>query len=102
MNDIRNMAVVKILAKLSIASRPRLLFILLFIFVRLLFEGGYYSRVACTFLGKPADINDSLISYIIMSEAVTTARRCQKYSKLLSPAVSHGNDSYNTNSPSAT
>ena len=32
---------------------------------------------------------------------VTVARRCQKYAQPLSPAVSHGNDSYNTNSPSA-
>ena len=31
---------------------------------------------------------------------MTVARRCQ-YAQPLSPTVSHGNDSYNTNSPSA-
>ena len=35
------------------------------------------------------------------SETVMVARRCQWYVQPLSPAVSSGNDSYNTNSPSA-
>ena len=35
---------------------PRLLFISL-LFVRLLFEGSYYSRVVFIFFGKPGDIN---------------------------------------------
>ena len=32
---------------------------------------------------------------------MTVARRCQYYAQPLSPAVSSGNDSYNTNSPRA-
>ena len=36
-----------------------------------------------------------------MSETVTVARRCQLCVQPLSPAASYGNDSYNTNSPSA-
>ena len=65
-------------------------------FVRLLFEGGYYSRVVFIFL-------ESLETSTMVgtSEMVTTARRCQLYAQPLSPAVSCGNDSYNTNSPSA-
>ena len=35
------------------------------------------------------------------SETVTIARRCPQYAQPRSPAVSHGNDWYNTNSPSA-
>ena len=35
------------------------------------------------------------------SETVMIARRCQSYTQHLSPAVSRGNDYYNTNSPSA-
>ena len=38
-----------------------------------------------------------------MNETVmelTTARCCQWYAQLFNPAVSQGNDSYNTNSPS--
>ena len=61
-------------------------------FVRLLFEGGVY------FFGKSGDINNSWIRHV---RAVIVARHCQQYVQPLSPAVSRCNDSYNTNSPSA-
>ena len=61
-------------------------------FVRLLFEGGVY------FFGKPGDINNSWIRHV---RAVIVARHCQQYVQPLSLAVSRCNDSYNTNSPSA-
>ena len=61
---------------------PRLLFCSLLVFVQLLFEGGIY------FFRKPADINDGWIRYIPVRQW-----------RLLD-AISRGNDSYNTNSPS--
>ena len=62
--------------------------------MRLLFEGGVY------FFGKPVDINEKL-DKVCTSETVTVARRCQYYAEPLTPAVSRGYDSYNTNSLSA-
>ena len=53
------------------------------------------------FLGKPTDINDGWIRYICTSNAATTVRHCQQFVQPLSPAVSCGNGSCITNSPSA-
>ena len=40
--------------------------------------------------------------HVCMSDTVTTVRCCQWYTQSYSPALSHGNESYNTNTPSAT
>ena len=73
---------------------PRLLFFSLLIFLRLLFEGGIYFF---------ADINDGWIRYVrvILLKTATTVRHYQLFAQPLSPAVSRGNESYYTNSPSA-
>ena len=57
-------------------------------------------RGRCLFLWK-AWRHQLRLDKVGTSETVTVARRCQKYAQPLSPAVSRGNDSYNTNSPSA-
>ena len=61
---------------------------------RLLFEGSVF------LLGKPTDIDDSW-KRARMSNTVMTVRCCQQYTQPLSPAVSHENKLYNTNSSSA-
>ena len=73
---------------------PQLLFILLHVFVRLLFEGGVY------FFGKPSDTNNSWIRYIqtIQWRLLDTVISKRSLSVLLSAME---NDSYNTNNPSA-
>ena len=72
----------------------QLLFILLHVFVRLLFEGGVY------FFGKPPNTNNSWIRYIqtIQWRLLDTVISKRSLSVLLSAME---NDSYNTNSPSA-
>ena len=61
---------------------------------RLLFEGGIY------FFGKPADINDGWINHVrmIQRRLLNAVSSLRSLSVLL---VSHGNESYNTNSPGA-
>ena len=49
----------------------------------------------CYLLGKPTDINDGWIRDIRTSNKVTAVRCGQEYAQPLSPAVSHGNNSYN-------
>ena len=61
---------------------------------RLLFEGSVF------LLGKPTDIDDSW-KRARMSNTVMTVRHCQQYTQPLSPAVSHENELFNTNSSNA-
>ena len=72
---------------------PRLLFISLVVLC------SYYSRAAFISLESPWTSTKSWIRYA--SETMTVARRCQYYAEPLTPAVSRGYDSYNTNSLSA-
>ena len=72
------------------------------LFISLLVLCGYYSRAAtirwrCLFLWKAR----RRLNKVHMSETVKVARHCQQYTQPLSPVVSHENDSYNTNSSSA-
>ena len=62
------------------------------VFLWLLFEGGVY------LFWKPANINGGWIR--CTSDTAMTVRLCQYFAQPLSPAVIHGNKSYNTNSPS--
>ena len=64
----------------------------------LLFEGSYYSRAA--FISLESLQAPTTAGQVHTSDTVTTVRRCQEYAPL-SPAVSRGNELYNTNSPSA-
>ena len=78
---------------------PRLLFISLLVLC------GYHSRAAtirgrCLFLWK-AGRHQRQLDKVRKSATVMVARHCQEYAQPLSPAVSRGNGSYNTNSPSA-
>ena len=66
---------------------------------------GYYLRVAtirgrCLFLWK-AHRHQQRLDKVGTSKTVTVARRCQLHAHPLGPAVSRGNNSYNTNSFSA-
>ena len=78
---------------------PRLLFILLLVLC------SYYLRTAtiqgwCLFLWK-AQRHQRQLDKVCTSETVTVTRCCQQYAQPVSPAVSRGNNSYKTNSPSA-
>ena len=68
---------------------------LLFLFTRLLFEGGIY------FLGKSADISDGWIRHVCTIQ--WRLRLCQWYHRgtASQSVVSCGNNLYNMNSPSA-
>ena len=64
-------------------------------------EGVLQFERSVFFFGNPADIQRQ--DKVGVNETVTeltTARYCQWYAQLFNPAVSQGNDSYNTNSPS--
>ena len=70
-------------------------------FVRPLSRASLQFERSVFFFGNPADIQRQ--DKVGVNETVTeltTARYCQWYAQLFNPAVSQGNDSYNTNSPS--
>ena len=74
------------------------------LFISLLVLCGYYSRVATIqgqhlFLWKAR--RHRRLDKMHTSETVTIVSHCQQYAQPLSPAVSCGNNSYNTNSPDA-
>ena len=52
------------------------------------------------FIGKPADINNDL-DKVRTSNTVTNVKHCQYFVQPLSPVVSHRNESFNMNCPSA-
>ena len=61
-----------------------------------LFLCGYYSRAVFISLESP-----QTLMTVHTSNTVMTVRCCQLYAQPLSSTVSHGNESYNTDSPSA-